>query len=129
MAENAKPLLGGDTGGALSFRAKVHEFMEARTVWGRIYEGFTILLIVVNVVAFIFASCFVQEYAGENSFGLNRESVQRLDLLFFGNDSGNALAGTSVLEIVTVAIFTLDYIIRFWAVGEEGKIGAQEVSG
>jgi hypothetical protein len=53
-------------------------------------------------------TCFQPEY---NPEGPPPSNV--LDVLFFGNDDDNGFLGTSVLEVITIAIFTVDYVLRF----------------
>ena len=93
----------------------VYEFLEAQTSGGRIYEAFMIALIAFNVLAFIVGSLFVKEYNPEFKY----ECDSLCDALWFGNDSDNALSflnigATSVLEIGTVLIFTVEYGLRLW---------------
>ncbi len=102
----AAPACGG--GGAAAWYA----FLEARTPRGRAYEAFTILLIVANILTFVVGTLFVPEY--NPGYATCNDLC---DSLFFGNRDDNSLAGTSVVEIVTVAVFTVDYGLRFWCVG------------
>eukprot|EP00980_Cylindrotheca_fusiformis_P006926 scaffold1442_cov128-Cylindrotheca_fusiformis.AAC.47 len=118
-------LVGGGANGSLhgderssSRRVAIFDFLEAKTPAGRRYESLIILLIVANVLAFIIGSLFVEEY--NHASWAKRESgiCQNLcDSLFFGNYEDNGLQGlhlgtTSILEIVTVAIFTVEYVLR-----------------
>jgi len=106
-----------------TFRHDVYNFLEAKTSAGKRYEIFMILLIVANVVAFILASLFVEEYNKDASWA-QRDSETLLcgtvcDALWFGNYTDNALAwlnmgSTSLLEIVTVLVFTVEYGLRLW---------------
>jgi hypothetical protein len=95
---------------------QIYNFLEAKTKNGSIYEGFTIFLILINVIAFCVGTLFVAEY---NVPPINCSNT--CDALFFGNNSDNGLDGTSVLEIITVFVFTLDYIFRFYVAGEKEK--------
>lgn len=86
------------------------------------YETFMILLIVLNVLAFIVGSLFVEEY-NPAPWALRGAATglcgNVCDALFFGNYADNGLAflqigSTSVLELVTVFIFTAEYCLRLW---------------
>ena len=93
----------------------VYEFLEAQTSGGRIYEAFMIGLIALNVLAFIVGSLFVKEYNPDFPYSCN----SLCDALWFGNDSDNALSflnigATSVLEIGTVLVFSVEYGLRLW---------------
>jgi hypothetical protein len=88
------------------------------------YEGFTILLIVLNVLAFIIGSLFIEEYNNKDNDAMwasRQEGIcgKVCDGLFFGNYEDNMLdflnlGSTSVLEIVTVAVFSVDYLFRVY---------------
>jgi hypothetical protein len=93
-------------------RSTLHAFLEAP---GSIYEVVTIVLILVNVVAFCLGTLFVKEFNPQPPF----KCSTMCDAVFFGNDENNGLDGTSILEIVTVAVFTVDYALRFYVAGEE----------
>ena len=93
----------------------LYHFLEAHTKAGRIYEAITILLILINVLAFCIGTLFVTEYNPEPPFACSLTC----DAIFFGNDETNGLDGSSVIEIVTVFIFTIDYGLRFYIAGEE----------
>lgn len=109
-----------DTGGVGTTRQQVFAFLEAQTTAGKHYEIFMILLIVANVLAFILGTLFVEEYNPE-PWASREEGVcqSRCDALWFGNYAGNSLGflglgATSVLELVTVAVFTVEYGLRLW---------------
>ena len=108
-----------------SFQKTVWDFLEAKTPKGVIYERFMIVLILTDVLAFIVGSLFVEPY--NESLGYSwvirgsDESVcdNLCDALWFGNHSDNGLAWmgvgtTSVLEVFTIAIFTVEYLLRVW---------------
>ena len=125
MSEST-PLLGGDAptsavlaGTSSSRRVSIYQFLEAQTYWGQVYEYWIIGLILVNVVAFIASSLFVEEYnpvdwASRGETGICNNLC---DALWFGNYPDNGLqvlqiGSTSILELVTVVIFTVEYICR-----------------
>lgn len=99
-------------------RQNLFDFLEAKTPAGRKYETVIIGLIAVNVLAFILGSLFLEEYNDASWAKRDTGICQNLcDSLFFGNYADNGLEGlhlgtTSVLEIVTVAIFSVEYILR-----------------
>lgn len=99
-----------------SFRRRLHAFLEAKTVNGRIYERFIILLIVFNVIAFVLGTLFLPEY---NTVPWSCPRSWNCDTLWFGNDRDNALSflgigATSILELITVFVFSVEYIARLW---------------
>jgi hypothetical protein len=115
------PLLGGVALPAPTWRDGVYAFLEGKTPSGAIYEMFTILLIVLNVLAFILGSLFVEDYNGDAAWARRDGGVcgNLCDGLWFGNYEDNALeflnlGSTSVLEIVTVLVFTVDYLLRVY---------------
>lgn len=126
LASEYTPLLvGGGTNGSQdaeetspSRRRAIFDFLEAKTAAGRKYESLIIFLIVANVLAFIIGSLFVEEYNDASWAKRDKGICQDLcDSLFFGNYADNGLESlqlgtTSILEIMTVAIFTLEYILR-----------------
>jgi Ion transport protein len=133
MPTEATPLLLPNTTGSEKklghWREDVYAFLEAKTSAGSVYERFTIVLILLNVVSFIFGSLFVEEYnkssTDDGSVDTSWTSREHglcgrvCDGLFFGNYEDNMLQGlnigaTSVLEIFTVAVFTLDYLWRIY---------------
>lgn len=98
------------------FRADVWAFLEAQTTAGRIYQYFTVVLILVNVVAFVLGTVYDQQYNVNPATGKFLGPTWPLgDVLFFGVNTSNPC---SVLEGFTVVVFTIDYILRFWAVVE-----------
>jgi hypothetical protein len=120
-------LVGGGTNGShrveqssFSRREALFAFLEAKTAVGRKYESLIILLIVSNVLAFIIGSLFVEEYNDANWATRDSGICQNLcDSLFFGNYADNGLeklhlGTTSILEIVTIAIFSVEYIMRLY---------------
>ncbi len=130
------PLLGGadtETSDSKSSTIKesVWEFLEAKTPNGAIYEKFMIILILTDVLAFIVGSLFVEPY--NESLGYDwvirgsEESVcdNICDALWFGNHSDNGLGWlgigtTSLLELFTIAVFTVEYILRVWVSSLDG---------
>lgn len=119
----ATPLLGevAAPAAARTWRDAVYAFLEARTPGGAIYEWFTIMLIIGNVFSFILSSLFVEKYNGDADWAKRDGGVcgDICDALWFGNYDDNALeflnvGSTSVLEIVTVLVFTVDYLLRVY---------------
>ena len=96
--------------GPSTTRGQIHAFLEAYTPVGRVYEGFTIFLIVINVIAFVVGTVFVPDYnpsimvPGANGTNATNPCGLTCDMIFFGNDDNNSLGGSSVLEILTVAV-------------------------
>jgi hypothetical protein len=118
-----------------NWRDDVYAFLEAKTLAGAVYERFTIVLILLNVISFIIGSLFVEEYNKSGDGGVDSSWTSRehgvcgriCDGLFFGNYEDNMLqclniGATSVLEIFTVAIFTLDYLWRIYLADLENPI-------
>ena len=107
-----------------SWRYNLFAFLEAKTKAGAMYEWFTIFLIVLNVLAFILGSLFIEEYNNKDNSApwASRETGicgKVCDGLFFGNYEDNMLGflnlgSTSLLEIVTVAVFSVDYLFRVY---------------
>jgi Ion transport protein len=98
-------------------RVALFEFLEAKTAGGKSYERFIIALIFINVICFILGSLFVPETATDEDDTLCRQDF--CDALFFGNYVDNGLqflniGSTSVLELLTVFIFTVEYILRIY---------------
>mmetsp|Transcript_19398 Transcript_19398/g.29540 ORF Transcript_19398/g.29540 Transcript_19398/m.29540 type:complete len:1247 (-) Transcript_19398:127-3867(-) len=120
VASEDTPLLGGPshTPAPTSRREKLYAFLEGKTPVGAIYESFTIFLIILNVVSFILASLFVEKYNDETWAREDGGICGKVcDGLWFGNYDDNILeflniGSTSVLEIVTVAVFSMDYLLR-----------------
>ena len=126
------PLLGGASSLAgttapttrQTWRHHAFAFLEAKTRGGSIYEGFTILLIVLNVLAFIIGSLFIEEYNNKDNdaaWTSRQDGIcgKICDGLFFGNYEDNMLeflnlGSTSVSEILTVAVFSVDYLLRVY---------------
>lgn len=122
-SSEATPLLGSSTSAESprqERRQALHNFLEAKTPAGKVYEKFNIILIVLNVLAFIVGSLFVEEY--NDAPWAQREGGicnNLCDALWFGNYPDNGLQGlhlgsTSILEIFTVAVFTIDYLLHFY---------------
>ena len=101
-ASEATPLLGGggktttDGNGSHSSppttRDQIYLFLEAQTSGGKIYESFTIFLILLNVGAFIGGTLFVEEY--NNVSWAQREGGicgDWCDAIWFGNYADNKL--------------------------------------
>mmetsp|Transcript_34489 Transcript_34489/g.39304 ORF Transcript_34489/g.39304 Transcript_34489/m.39304 type:complete len:338 (-) Transcript_34489:12-1025(-) len=113
------PLL-GESSTTVSWRERTYAFLEGNTPAGAIYEWFTIVLIILNIFSFILASLFVPEY--NNVPWAQKEGGicgKVCDGLWFGNNEDNMLeflniGSTSVLEIITVAIFSIDYLLRIY---------------
>uniref|UniRef100_A0A6V2DTS6 Ion transport domain-containing protein n=2 Tax=Ditylum brightwellii TaxID=49249 RepID=A0A6V2DTS6_9STRA len=93
-------------------RESIYNFLEKNTT----YEKLTIFFILLNVVGFIVGTFFNEQYNPSPPFACG----STCDSLWFGNDETNALStflnigSTSVLELITVCIFTVDYILRLW---------------
>ena len=97
-------------------RVALFLFLEAKTPAGLKYESFTISLIFLSVATFILASLFLPEY---NDAPIATKCGSWCDAIFFGNYADNAIAGlgigaTSIVEIFVVAVFTIDYVLRFY---------------
>ena len=120
------PLLGGKavdssttectTASSLAQKS-VWEFLEAKTAAGWCYEKFMIALILVNVLAFILGTVFADIDADAPDVSLLCDDV--CDAIWFGNYDDNplqilGLGRTSVLELVTIIVFTIEYIMRVW---------------
>ena len=126
MASETTPLIQQDPaaghvrGGAAhdaeeeSFRVKLYAFLEAKTPAGRAYERFIVVLIALNVAAFILGSLFLPQYNDQPwaAHWSDKNGAQGLcgklcDTLWFGNFPDNGLAflnigSTSILgEYIT----------------------------
>jgi len=117
------PLLAGNNAVATpprTWRNDVFDFLEAKTFAGLIYERFMIVLILGNVAAFVLASLFVTKY--NNADWAQRDTGicnDWCDALWFGNYADNPLkvlgiGSTSILELATVIIFSVEYMFRFF---------------
>jgi heme/copper-type cytochrome/quinol oxidase subunit 4 len=102
-------------------RQELFNFLEAKTPKGRIYEAFIIGLIILNVIAFILSTLFVEKYNDDPWANHTTGICQKLcDALWFGNYKDNGLddllnlGATSILELFTVAVFTVEYILRLY---------------
>ena len=100
------------------WRHALFAFLEAKTTAGIWYERFMIVLIVLNVVAFVLASLFVPEYNpvewAQRHSGWCSDTC---DAWWFGNYADNPLhflniGATSILELVTIVVFTIEYLLR-----------------
>lgn len=110
-----------------STREQVFAFLEAKSSAGRIYERFTMVLIVINVLAFVLATLFVEEYNPEPWAMRDGGICGKLcDALWFGNYKDNGLeflqmGTTSILEVFTVFVFSIDYLCRIWTADLESE--------
>ena len=103
---------------SLSVRETIYEVLEGRGGRaGRIYQSAVAALIVASILSFVLGSLFDPVYMPESSGPC--AGVGLCDALLFGNNPDNGLGflgrgsfATSVLEIVTVAVFTVDYVLR-----------------
>lgn len=101
-----------------SSRMALHLFLEAKTPAGVWYERAMIALIIFNVIAFVIGTLFVQEYNTDVEWAERGVLCGNIcDSLLFGNYADNGLQGlglgsTSILEIVTVVVFTIEYLLR-----------------
>ena len=118
MPRTDEPLLGGNAAARyqefnepLTARAKAYAFVEAKTKAGSVYEVFTMALIVLNVVGFVVGTQFDAAYVP------NAPKCSWCGIWFIGDESFPAQS--SILELFTVAVFTFDYLFRFWAMQEE----------
>lgn len=111
--------------GTLTLQRKVWEFLEAKTPRGVRYKNFMIFLILANVVTFVLGSLFIEPYNEALGYAWairgSDESIcgNLCDALWFGNYTDNALAwlgigSTSVLELITIVVFTIEYLLRIW---------------
>ena len=102
---------------AVTSREEVHTFLAAKKNAGRLYSRFSVVLVLVNIVAFVLGSLYVPEYYDPTFVPFQCGST--CDALWFGNDPSNDLAflhlgATSVLEIFTVLLFTVELGARLW---------------
>jgi hypothetical protein len=84
-------------------RAKTYIFLEARSSHGRIFETFTMSLILMNTLCFIFSTV---------------PKVNRQGGIFF-----------FVIEVITVAVFTLEYVLRLWCIVEDKHYAQRQPCG
>ena len=91
-------------------RRAAYDFIEGKTTIGAYYEGFTIFLILLNVLGFVVGTQFDATYVP------NAPKCDWCGVWFIGT---HELGDSSIMEIFTVAVFTVDYIVRFWAIAEE----------
>jgi hypothetical protein len=100
----------------------VWDFLDSKTFGGKIYEKFMIILILINVIAFIIGTLFVIDDSEESNNNDDEETLTCgtiCDTIWFGNYENNKLAflnigTTSVLELFTIGIFTVEYVLRVW---------------
>lgn len=88
-------------------RVALFQFLEAHTHAGLLYEYFTIFLILLSCATFVLA---------RNP--LAHKCVGWCDAIWYGNYADNALAflglgATSLVEMFVVAVFSVDYVLRF----------------
>lgn len=100
-----------------SLRKRLYLFLEARTAGGLIYEKCMLFLIALSVASFVFGTLFDADYARNDYAGIHGICGSFCDGLLFGNYSNNFLhilgiGPTSILEILTVLVFTVEYILR-----------------
>jgi hypothetical protein len=136
-AGEATPLLGGNASGSSdssgrsneTLQKKVWEFLEAKTAEGALYSKFMVFLIIASVLAFIVGSLFVEPYNQDYPWAIrgSDESICEdfCDALWFGNRTDNGLAwlgvgSTSILEVFTILVFTVEYLLRIWTSPLEG---------
>jgi len=107
-----------------STREGVHTFLSAKSYAGRLYSRFTVCLIIINVLTFVVGTMFVPKYYPyETPFPCG----PTCDAIVFGNHADNSLSflhigATSVLEIFTVLIFTIEFIARLWTADLESDV-------
>ena len=99
-------------------RRRLFEFLEGTSPSGAHYEQFTIFLIFLSVVTSIVSSVFLPEYNTTSDLADKCDSW--CDAIWFGNRRDNVLSqhlgigSTSVVEILVVGSFTIDYILRLF---------------
>jgi hypothetical protein len=119
-----------DNDGPGSRRRQLFDFLEAKTSAGGKYEKFIIALILVNVVAFCASTLFVQDYNDADWADRTTGLCQNIcDALWFGNYRDNGLqvldmGSTSVLEIFTVLVFSIEYLLRLYTADLESPLYA-----
>ena len=123
LSASSEPLLGKaaskgtETPAAQPDQAALwYAFLEGRTTAGKRYEALTIALILINIVAFVVGTLF-----NENYNPVYAVCDLTCDAVFFGNRDDNGLDGTSVVEIVTVIVFSIDYLLRFYCAEAASK--------
>lgn len=96
-------------------RRPLHNFLEGASPAGLIYERFTIFLILLSVLTFILSSLFLpynSDWAYYNFCG------STCDAIWFGNYENAlnilGLGNTSFVELLCVAVFTVDYVLRMY---------------
>jgi hypothetical protein len=131
IASEATPLLSGTIPDEpLTRREHLYQFLEAKTPAGKVYEKFTMLLILSSVISFITASLFVEEYNDAPWAARNGGLCNNLcDALWFGNYADNglevlSLGTTSILEIFIVFVFSVDYLCRVYTADLESEVYA-----
>ena len=79
-------------------RSAIYDFLEGKTTLGGYYEGFTIFLILLNVLGFVVGTQFDEHYVP------NAPKCSWCGVWFIGTKE---LGDSSIMEIFTVAIFTV----------------------
>ncbi|CAM9142714.1 unnamed protein product [Ascophyllum nodosum] len=87
--------MGEEVGSARAFRKRLYVFMEARTVWGRRFEAFIMLVIIITVTQTIL---------------MTMPSVCA--------DETSCPTAFEIVEFVAVIIFTVEYALRIYAAPE-----------
>mmetsp|Transcript_3570 Transcript_3570/g.8948 ORF Transcript_3570/g.8948 Transcript_3570/m.8948 type:complete len:1217 (+) Transcript_3570:60-3710(+) len=113
-----KPLTHDKAEASSTIRKQVWDFLEGRGLAGQSWETLTVLLIVSNVAAFIASTLFSTEFNIDKDGKYQGPACSWCDVAFFGQNADNGLWGSSVLEIVSVVVFSIDYLLRLWAVAE-----------
>lgn len=123
------PLLVGEStiSSIIDPRMPLFRFLEAKTPAGVIYERFMIGLILFNVLAFIVGSLFIADFNDASWAVRGVVCGNWCDTILFGNYDDNylqflSLGSTSVLELITVAVFTVEYFLRMYCADLEDSI-------
>jgi hypothetical protein len=116
MASETTPLVGTTPPPRPSDpRLPLHNFLEAASPRGLAYERFTIFLILLSVLTFIFSSLFLPYNSDWTHYNVCGRTC---DAIWFGNyeNALNALrlGNTSLVELLCVAVFTIDYMARIY---------------
>jgi hypothetical protein len=111
---------------SMTFRHKTFGILEGRGgAWGQRYEAVMLILILASILSFVLGTLFVPKY---NTAPYAATACGKVcDALWFGNYDDNALAflglgPTSVLELLVIAVFTVDYILRLWTADLEDYV-------
>ena len=102
---------------AATSREKVHAFIAAKNTAGRLYSRFSVVLILVNIAAFVVGTLYIPKYYDPAFVPFPCGAT--CDAIWFGNSAENSLAwlnigATSALEIVTVLLFSGELVARLW---------------